>query len=76
MLYEVITTYGVAGNSADCRGANNEEEFLRQRTKIINAMTQIDADIFGLMEIENDGYDQDSAIADLVNGLNEKIGIV
>ncbi len=67
-------TYGVAGNSADCRGANNEEEFLRQRTKIINAMTQIDADIFGLMEIENDGYDQDSAIADLVNGLNEKIG--
>jgi len=30
----------------------------------------MDADIIGLMEIENDGYASDSAIQDLVNGLN------
>lgn len=67
-------TYGVGGNSADCRGADNAEEFERQRVKIINAMLDIDADVFGLMEIENDGYDERSALADLVTGLNEAIG--
>lgn len=30
----------------------------------------MDADIVGLMELENDGYGTDSAIQDLVNGLN------
>ncbi len=56
------------------RGASSYEEFVRQRDKIINAITAIDADIIGLMEIENDGYGPNSAIADLVNGLNEKAG--
>ncbi len=43
----------------------------RQRDKIIAAMVAIDADVFGVMEIENDGYDSNSAIQDLVNGLND-----
>ena len=34
----------------------------------------MDADVIGLMEIENDGYDEYSAIADLVNGLNDAAG--
>lgn len=52
------------------RGANTREEFDRQRDKIIAAILGADAHIIGLMEIENDGYSEHSAIADLVAGLN------
>ena len=54
----------------DARGANNAEEFTRQRGKIISALARIDADVVGLIEIENDGWDENSAIHDLVTGLN------
>lgn len=53
------------------RGADNIEEFDRQRAKIIAAITAMDADVIGLMEIENDGFGPLSAIQDLVNGLNQ-----
>jgi hypothetical protein len=52
------------------RGADTREEFQRQRDKIIAAILGADAHIIGLMEIENDGYGEHSAIADLVAGLN------
>lgn len=48
------------------RGANTPEEFSRQRDKIIAALLEMDADVVGLIEIENN----DAAIADLVDGLN------
>ncbi|PKG96927.1 ExeM/NucH family extracellular endonuclease [Paraglaciecola sp. MB-3u-78] len=53
------------------RGADNLDEFTRQRDKIVAAMVNIDADVFGVMEIENDGYGSLSAIQDLVTGLND-----
>jgi len=56
------------------RGATTAAEFARQRAKIINAIATMDADVVGLMEIENDGIGADSAIQDLVNGLNAKLG--
>ncbi len=56
------------------RGADTPEEFTRQRAKIINAILALDADVVGLMEIENDGFAPTSAIADLVNGLNDAAG--
>ncbi|MFQ3612335.1 MAG: ExeM/NucH family extracellular endonuclease [Cyanobacteriota bacterium] len=59
---------------SDCRGASNATEFTRQRDKIINAIRRIDADILGLIELENDGYGPSSAIQDLVNGLNAQPG--
>jgi predicted extracellular nuclease len=61
----------ICGPLADqgCRGADNALEFERQRTKIINAISAVDADVVGLMEIENDAADV--AVADLVAGLNE-----
>ena len=62
---------GSGGGFPTARGADNLDEFNRQRDKIIAAITTIDADVVGLMEIENDGYDAFSAIADLVNGLND-----
>jgi uncharacterized protein len=52
------------------RGANTPEEFVRQRAKIIAALAVIDADVVGLMEIENNT----AAIADLVDGLNDSMG--
>ncbi len=55
------------------RGTKNAAEFELQRTKIVNAMVAIDADIFGLMEIENNGFGDNSAIANLVTELNANL---
>jgi len=52
------------------RGADSVLELERQTAKLVAAITAIDADIIGLMEIENDGFDANSAIASLVNALN------
>jgi predicted extracellular nuclease len=56
----------------DCRGADTEEEFTRQRDKIIAALSAIDADVVGLIEIEN--APGDVPTADLVSGLNAALG--
>lgn len=58
--------------SAGCRGADNLEELARQKAKIVEAMATIEADIFGLMELEN--HPGDEALHDLVEGLNEMVG--
>lgn len=65
-----------AGNFSgpEQRGADNSEEFERQRAKIISAIIGLDADVVGLVEIENDGYGADSAIQDLIDGLNAVAG--
>ncbi len=65
---------GLGGGFPTSRGASTLDEFVRQRTKIITAILAIDADIYGLIEIENDGDDAVSAIQDLVNGLNDAAG--
>ncbi|MGB4594872.1 MAG: ExeM/NucH family extracellular endonuclease [Anaerolineaceae bacterium] len=59
----------------ECRGADTAEEFTRQKAKILAALTAIDAEIFGLMEIENDSpIALNNAVADLVAGLNAIVG--
>jgi len=60
----------------DCRGADSQAEFDRQVAKILSALSAIDADVIGLMEIENDRHGQpaDYAVADLVTRLNAKAG--
>jgi predicted extracellular nuclease len=66
--------FWICGPSGDmeCRGADTEEEFTRQRNKIIAALAAIDADVVGLIEIEN--YPGDVPTADLVQGLNDVLG--
>ena len=59
-----------SGTESDCRGAENQSEFTRQQTKIVKAIVGTDADIIGLMELENDGYGATSAIQSLVDALN------
>ena len=62
---------GVTGAPMDCRGADNPAEFERQRRKTIAELIALGADVVGLIEIENDGYGPNSAIQDLVNGMND-----
>jgi len=59
-------------SNQDCRGADTDEEFVRQRDKIIAAIVDMDADVVGLMEIEN--HPDDAAVIDLVQGLNDAAG--
>ncbi len=56
----------------ECRGADTPEEFQRQRDKIFAALAAINADVVGLIEIEN--HVTDAAVQDLVTGLNEYLG--
>jgi len=65
---------GNGGGFPTSRGADSQEEFDRQHAKIISAISGLNADVIGLMEIENDGYGDDSAVAQLVAGLNENHG--
>ncbi|WP_448811660.1 ExeM/NucH family extracellular endonuclease [Agromyces bauzanensis] len=53
------------------RGANDPVEFGRQQAKIVSAISQLDADIVGLIEIENNG---DVAVSSLVDALNDEMG--
>jgi len=65
---------GIGGDQMECRGANSAFELERQADKIVAALVGLDADVVGLVEIENDGYGEDSAIADLVRRVNAEVG--
>jgi len=56
------------------RGADNAEEYTRQLDKLVNAILQLDAEVIGLQELENNGFGTDSAIAALVDALNAELG--
>jgi predicted extracellular nuclease len=70
---------GPAANQ-DCRGADSASEFTRQRDKIVAALQAIDADIVGLIELENNGAANpandatDPVLQDLVGALNAVVG--
>ena len=64
-------TNGEGGAPTDCRGADVQLELDRQWPKTVQAILGTQADVIGLTEIENDGYDPDSALQFLVNKLNE-----
>ncbi|WP_433673619.1 ExeM/NucH family extracellular endonuclease [Microbacterium gorillae] len=79
-----VATYNVLNyfttlrsENENARGAATAELFQIQRSKIIAGIVGLDADIVGLMEIENSiqfGKPVDTAVADLVAGLNEAAG--
>mgnify|MGYP000855187282 CR=1 FL=1 len=56
---------------SDCRGADSVAEFERQRAKIVAALIALDADVVGLMEIENN---DNGAVDNLVQALNSSLG--
>lgn len=53
------------------RGATTASEFTRQRDKLVQAIIGLDADVLGVMELENSATE---AIQNLVDGLNEAVG--
>lgn len=65
---------GMGGGFPTSRGADSLAEFERQSDKIVSAITAIDADVLGLIEMENDGDGANSAIAELVDRLNASVG--
>jgi uncharacterized protein len=67
-------TGGVGGEPIGCRGANNATEFERQWRKTVAAIVAMDVDVLGVVEMENNGYGPQSAIADLVARLNAATG--
>lgn len=74
-VYNYFTTLSSENSSA--RGAATAEQFAIQKSKIVSAINGLGADIVSLMEIENSiklGGTLDSALADLVDGLNADAG--
>ncbi len=70
--YFVTLDDGTCPYAGGCRGADNAAEFERQRDKIIAALLALDADIVGLVEMEN--HPTDAALQNLVDGLNAVAG--
>jgi len=56
----------------ECRGADTAEEFERQKAKIVDALADLNADVVGLMEMENTPGVEPAA--DLAAALNERLG--
>ncbi len=64
-------TIGASTSKSNCRGADNLAEFVRQRDKIVKQLLAVNADVVGLMEIQNNG---DIAVNYLVQQLNAAVG--
>jgi predicted extracellular nuclease len=56
---------------ANCRGADSSQEYARQLEKIVTAIAMMDADIVGLVELENVASE---SIAAIINGVNARDG--
>jgi predicted extracellular nuclease len=57
--------------SSSCRGADSAAEFDRQLAKTVTAIRMIDADIVGLVELENNASE---SLQQIVDGLNSALG--
>ena len=66
--YNVLNYFTTFGS----RGANNATEFIRQHQKLVNAICALDADVVGLIEIENNGT---TAVNTLLNGYSTYDGL-
>lgn len=69
---------GSGPNNLSPRGADNAREFDRQLKKLVTAIALMDADIVGLVELENEFEDTNGdnafAVGVLVEALNARIG--
>jgi hypothetical protein len=50
-----------------CRGADSNAEYARQLEKTVTALTMLDADIIGLIELENNASESLRTLADAMN---------
>ncbi|MCU0756778.1 MAG: ExeM/NucH family extracellular endonuclease [Xanthomonadales bacterium] len=73
MAYNVLNLFngdGQGGEFPTPRGATTPEEHQRQLDKVVAAIRAVNADVVGLMEIENDGLEANSALRQFVDALN------
>ena len=56
------------------RGASDAAEAARQLDKLVASFDALRPDVAALMELENDGFDAQSSVAQLVAALNAKLG--
>ncbi|TVP09419.1 ExeM/NucH family extracellular endonuclease [Shewanella sp. KCT] len=61
---------GDNNNYGQSRGAESYDEYINQRAKLVEIIRAQDADVMALMEIENNGFGDASAIAEIVNQVN------
>ena len=57
----------------DCRGADSDAELERQQAKIVAAMAEMDADVVGLIEIQNDAGASTQALVDALNAVQARV---
>ena len=68
---------GPVGNKQSCRGTETAQELQRQQDKLIPAILKLDADILGLVELENSQNAAGADVrpqADIVSRLNTALG--
>jgi predicted extracellular nuclease len=61
---------GRGGGFPTPRGAADQAAFERQAAKLVATLSALDGDLLILSELENDGYGEESAIAELTRRLN------
>ncbi|MES2671512.1 MAG: ExeM/NucH family extracellular endonuclease [Pseudomonadota bacterium] len=61
---------GQGGGFPTSRGARNPAELDTQRARLVTTIRALNPDIAALMEVENDGFGPESAIATLIDALN------
>lgn len=62
---------GHSVSAGNCRGASNFAEFQRQQAKLVAAIKALNADVLGLIELQNNGM---TAVQRLVDALNAELG--
>ena len=73
-LLNLFNGDGAGGGFPTPRGANEPAELARQTDKLVGAVAAIAPDAAALMEVENDGYGEESTIAGFVRALNARLG--
>ena len=74
-VFNYFTT--LSSVNPDARGAATAEQFAIQKSKIVSAINGLGADVVALEEVQNNveyGETVDTALADLVAGLNDAAG--
>ena len=75
--FNVLNFFTGEGNSPRFptkRGATDANELQRQQAKMLAALAAMDADVIGLLEVENNGFGAGSALATIVQSLNQQLG--
>lgn len=72
-LYNYFNGDGHGGGFPTPRGAKTVADFEQQRQHIGAALHELQPQLIAVMELENDGFDPDSATADFIALLNQEV---